>query len=298
MPSTSDSRQPAAAVEVVELALGHRVVDVDRRERQAAFLGHLVQAFHTGGRLFGDTLDLGQPRRIPGRARGELGLDRPVQRLFFLAGRVRDDGSILLGLAAQVQQQCRVAAVVEDHVGVAAIGPLEDTVRVVPVVVERFALDGEHGRAGGRDRGGGVVLRRIDIAAGPAHFRAECPQRFNQHGGLDRHVQRPGDARTAQRLLLGELVADGDQARHFRFGNADFLAAPVCKLDVGDDIVGASRGRFEYGAHLAPSFSCQRSGRAPFTRPADQSGAGAPSLAGRLSDNRSCRNAPRGGRGL
>ena len=197
-----------------------------------------------------------------------------------------------------MQQQCRIAAVVEDHVGVAAIGPLEDAVRVVPVVVERLALDREHGGAGRRDGGGGVILRRVDVAAGPAHFRAERPQCFDQHCGLDRHVQRSGNSCTTQRLLAGELVADCDEARHFRFGDADFLAAPVRKLDVGDDVIGASGVLFEYGAHLAPSFSCQRSGRAPLARPAILKGAGASSLAGRLSDDKSCRNAPRSRRGL
>ena len=47
----------AAAVEVVELALGGRVVDVDRREQQRVGRGHLVEAVHAGGRLFADALD-------------------------------------------------------------------------------------------------------------------------------------------------------------------------------------------------------------------------------------------------
>ncbi|KAG0767215.1 hypothetical protein G6F22_017685 [Rhizopus arrhizus] len=46
----------AAAVQVVELALGDRVVDVDRRDQQGAGLGQLVQAVHAGGGLFGDAL--------------------------------------------------------------------------------------------------------------------------------------------------------------------------------------------------------------------------------------------------
>jgi hypothetical protein len=46
-----------AAVDVVELALGHRVVDVDRREHQRAFLLHLIPTMHAGGRLFADAAD-------------------------------------------------------------------------------------------------------------------------------------------------------------------------------------------------------------------------------------------------
>ncbi len=49
----------AAAVEVVELRLGDRVVDVDRREQQVAGLGQLVEAVDAGRGLLGDPLDLG-----------------------------------------------------------------------------------------------------------------------------------------------------------------------------------------------------------------------------------------------
>ena len=67
----------AAAVEVVELRLGDRVVDVDRREQQLAVLGELVQAVHARRRLLGHALDvrggLGEALRV-GRERA---LERP-----------------------------------------------------------------------------------------------------------------------------------------------------------------------------------------------------------------------------
>src|SRR5207253_10033100 len=44
----------AAAVQVVELALGHAVIDVDRREAQRAGLDPFVQAVDAGRRLLGD----------------------------------------------------------------------------------------------------------------------------------------------------------------------------------------------------------------------------------------------------
>ena len=53
----------AAAVLVVELALGDRVVDVDRREEQVAGLGQLVEAVDTGRGLLGDALDACGDRR-------------------------------------------------------------------------------------------------------------------------------------------------------------------------------------------------------------------------------------------
>ena len=47
----------AAAVDVVELALGHRVVDVDGGEEQRARFHHLIQAMDAGRRLFADAAD-------------------------------------------------------------------------------------------------------------------------------------------------------------------------------------------------------------------------------------------------
>ena len=122
--------------------------------------------------------------------------------------------------------------------GRAAVGPLEDAVGVVPVVVQRLALDGEHRRAGGGDRRGGVVLRRVDVARRPAHVGAERLERLDQHRGLDGHVQRAGDARALQRLLRRVLLADRHQAGHLGLGDGDLLAAPVGEADVLDDIVG------------------------------------------------------------
>jgi hypothetical protein len=47
-------------------------------------------------------------------------------------------------------------------------------------------------------------------------------------------VDAAGDACALERLLLRELFADGHQAGHFGLGDADFLAAPGGKRQVGD----------------------------------------------------------------
>ncbi len=110
--------------------------------------------------------------------------------------------------------------------------------RVIPVFRQRLALDCEHRRAGGGDRGGGMILRRVDVAGCPAHFRTERLQRLDQHAGLDGHVQRAGDARAFQRLGLGEFLADRHQAGHLGFGDGEFLASPFGQGHVGDDVIG------------------------------------------------------------
>ena len=179
-------------------------------------------------------LILREPRRVPLRVALELRLDRGEQALLLLARGLGDQRGILLGARAEMQQQRRIAAVVEDHVGVAAVRPLEDAVRVVPVLGQRLALDGEHRGAARGDGRGGMVLGRVDVARGPAHLGAERVQRLDQHRGLDGHVQRAGDARAAQRLCCRELLADGHQAGHLGLGDPDLLAAPVGQPQVLD----------------------------------------------------------------
>ncbi|MNU91621.1 hypothetical protein D3C71_815160 [compost metagenome] len=245
----------AAAVQVVELALGDRVVHVDGAEQQRALGAHLVQAVHAGGRLFGHADDLGRLAGVPGVVHGQLGLDGGVQNAFFFAGRVGEHAQVFFGALAQVHEQRGVAAVVQDHVRAFALRALgtevEDGVGVVPVVLQRLALDGEHRRAGGGDGGGGVVLRREDVARGPAHFGAQGLQRLDQHGRLDGHVQRARDARALQGLALRELFTDGHQAGHLGFGDLDFLAAPGGKGQVGNRLVGGrDGGGLEYSAHV------------------------------------------------
>ena len=164
-------------------------------------------------------------------------LDRGEQDFLFLVGRaVEELGVAVLGADAEMDQQRGVAAVVEDHVRRAAVVPLEDLVGVVPVVLQALALDREHRHAVGGDRRGGVVLRRIDVAGGPAHVGAERGERLDQHAGLDRHVQRAGDAGALERLLRAVFLAGRHQAGHLDLGDGEFLAAPFGEPDVLDDV--------------------------------------------------------------
>ena len=276
----------AAAVEVVELRLGDAVVDVDGGPQQRALLLHLVEPVHARGGLLGHALDrlaeLGEPAL---RLLLQHLLDEREQDLLFLgAGRVQELHVAGLGAHAQVHEQRGVAAVVEDHVRHAAVAPLEQAQRVVPVVLQALALDGEHGRAAGGDRGRGVVLGRVDVAGDPAHVGAERLQGLDQHRGLDGHVQRAGDARALQRLRLAELLARRHQAGHLGLGDGDFLAAELGQADVLHHVVGTT-----CHGHKSPA-SCGQG--LPVALPREQAakrrapsmpsgrGHGAPSIAG------------------
>ena len=198
MPSISEWRH---AVLVVELGLGDRVVDVDRREQQCAAALELIKPVHAGGGLLGDALDVLAPCAV--KRVGSLG-DGAAQRL--------EDDAVLLGvvlvrlrygaggleLDAHVDQQGGVAAVVDDRVGALAVRPGQHLLGAPPVLLQRLALPGEDGNAlrvlgsavrADDDRRGGVVLGGEDVAADPAHVGAERGQRLDEHGRLDGHVQ-------------------------------------------------------------------------------------------------------------
>jgi len=96
-----------------------------------------------------------------------------------------------------------------------------------------------------------VILRREDVARSPANLGAECRQRFDQHGRLDGHVQRTGDARALQRLLRLVLFTRLHETGHFGLGDVQFLAAPVGKRQVGNDEILGIFGIDDCGVHHA-----------------------------------------------
>jgi hypothetical protein len=63
-----------------------------------------------------------------------------------------------------VHQQRGVAAVVQDHVRAAAVGPVQHLLGAPPVLLQGLALPGVDRDAAGGDGGGGVVLGREDVA--------------------------------------------------------------------------------------------------------------------------------------
>ena len=231
MPSTSDL---LAAVLVVELRLGDAVVDVDRRERQAALLHQLVEPVHPGRRLLRDAADRVARLDEPARARLHPLPDLREEELRLLAVGVLDQlGLALLDPGASQDVHRRVAAVVEDHVGAGL--EAEDAVGVGPVVLERLTFDCEHRDAGRGDRRRRMILRRVDVAGGPADLGAERRQRLDEDGGLDRHVQRAGDARALERLRRAELGPERHEAGHLGLGDLDLLATKIGERDVPDD---------------------------------------------------------------
>ena len=167
-----DQRVPAA-VEVVELRLRDRVVDVDRREQQRAGFGHLVKAVHTGGGLLGDALGSGP---LPCGARGMRSssgvdacqeLEDDLELLGVRGRRVRN-------LTRLLETGCRGArrgSRRRRRPG-SCSGRRSSGQRNAFSVQSQYSLSvspfhAVNPDAGRGDRGGGVVLGREDVAGRP-----------------------------------------------------------------------------------------------------------------------------------
>ncbi|AEM42107.1 hypothetical protein KVU_2268 [Ketogulonicigenium vulgare WSH-001] len=225
------------AVFVVEFRLGDAVVHVDRGERQLAFLVQIIQAMHTGRGFFGHALQRGALCGEPAGAGGQTFFDLVEQADLFFAGRHFDQAGLArLDPRADQHVKGRVTAIVEDHIR-RAFGKLEDLVGIGPVFLEAFALDRKDRRAGGGDGRCGVILGRKDVAAGPAHIRAQHFQRFDQRRRLNRHMQASRDTGAFQRLALAEFLAQRHQARHFGFSDVQLLAAKIRECNIFDDVI-------------------------------------------------------------
>jgi hypothetical protein len=230
----------AAAVDVVELGLRDRVVDVDGREEQRSRFHHLIEAMHARRRLLGNALD------VRGDARPALGIalqftSKELQDHSPLFGLVGGDKvghtARALALSALMNEQCGVTAIIDDQRWPAPIRPHQRLGSAPPVLIERFALPGEDGNASrildraarfgpAHDHGRrGVILRREDVAAHPAHVGAEDVQGLDQDRGLHGHVQRAHDAGTGQGFVMAVLLSNGHQARHLVLGQADLGTA-------------------------------------------------------------------------
>merc|ERR1719164_110065 len=231
----------AAAVDVVELGLGHAVVNVDGREEQLVLVGHLDEAVDAGGRLLGDAdhaVDHLDETGLVLEDRGLDGVEHALELGVVGGRRVRQRavlGVLDLELLALVEEQGGIASVVDDLVGAGAVRPGEGLLRAPPVLLERLALPGEDvGGAGADERGGGVVLGGEDVARAPADVTAEDLERLREHAGLDGHVQRAHDAHVLERLRRRELLARRHEAGHLVLGKVVLLAAEVREGHVGD----------------------------------------------------------------
>ena len=216
-PDDAVDERVAAAVEVVELRLGHRVVDVDRREQELAGFHHLIQAMDTGGGLLRHPADAG---RNLGQVLGVVGEDlttafeehTPLVGVAFVGNR---DRPCVLELEPLVHEHGGVAAVVEDEVGAtsrqasgtaarshhqysSSVSPFQAKTGV-PLGASRVPV-GPTATAAAAWSCVEKMLQLTQRTSAPSGY-----ERLDEHRGLHGHVQRASDSGAGKRLLIGVL---------------------------------------------------------------------------------------------
>jgi hypothetical protein len=111
-----------AAVQIVELRLGDRVVDVDGREEEFVLLGHDVEAVDTGGGFLRDADTTGSDLGVFLGVLGKLTSDESKDDLElsviggFGVGKDASLGVDLLGLNTFVNEKGQISSVVYDDI--------------------------------------------------------------------------------------------------------------------------------------------------------------------------------------
>ena len=225
----------AAAVKIVELGLGNRVVDVEGRKEQLTGLGQLIQAVNAGRGLLGDTSDpfgdLSPEARIlvvAGFQTGHQQLHVGRIVVLFQQRRVLFHGHTL------VNEHGRIAAVVHDQVRAAAVRPNQGLFGAPPVLRQGFPFPCEYGgRAFAGNGRGGVILGGKDVARCPADIGAQGLEGVDQHGRLDGHVQTAGHLEPLEGLLGTILFTHRHESRHFVFSQLQLPVTKIGQLQIG-----------------------------------------------------------------
>ena len=237
------------------MALGHRVVDVDRGEPEASLLGHLVEPLDPGGVSVADAPD---PCR-PGSPGGSLQSGPGSPRRGHLLPRWSRSRPPTRPSRPPPRCTSRVASPPSSRIMLAwpPWGHVEENpVGVVPVLVERLALAGEHREC---------HRPRSRQPRGPGWRRccrrpsASAPRASRARSGPRSGCQWSEPAMRAAFRAARELFADRHEPRHLGLGDLDLLPTPVGEREVRHLVVGELRKRSS--AYL---FAASRKNAAPF----------------------------------
>lgn len=189
-----------ASVEVVKLALGNRVVDVDGRDLELALLHHSIEVVDTSG------------------------------------GLLRESKASLEHLGVLlVNKGGKISTIVQDEVeGLSVLEGLELLLDTPEVLLLGLTLPGKDGDSSSSNSGGGVILSGEDVAGRPGNLSTKSNKGLNEDSGLNGHVQASSDTGALERLNISVLLAGLHKTRHFILGELNLLAAEGGKGDVGD----------------------------------------------------------------
>jgi len=227
-----------ATIDVIELGLGDGVVDVDGGEEEGSFLHHLVKSVDTSGGFLRNSLDVWDDLVEVSGVLLEDALKEGVDDLkFSVSFIVFQDGGVVLSGVTTVDEEGSITTIVDDEFGSLFSGEEDGSPGAFPVVFQVLSLPGEDWGSSGGDGSSGVVLGAVDVATAPADVGADGLEGFDQHSGLDGHVERASDTDVLEGLFRSVLFSGGHESGHFVLSELDFLATEVSLADVGDLVV-------------------------------------------------------------
>ena len=222
-----------ATVEVVELGLGDRVVDVESGDEKFADLLQFIEAMDSSGSFLGYAFPLFDHFVENSWRFGVNFFKKVFNDLLFFAGAGGIDPAVaVFEFIAFVKEEGDVAPVIDDELRAFALGVDDRLPGAVPVLLEGFALPSEDGNASGCDGGSGLILSGENIATGPADISAKGDESLDEDSGLDGHVKGTSHTDASERLGFGMLVADRHQSGHFLLGDNDFFATELGEGDI------------------------------------------------------------------
>mmetsp|Transcript_32869 Transcript_32869/g.38137 ORF Transcript_32869/g.38137 Transcript_32869/m.38137 type:complete len:436 (-) Transcript_32869:75-1382(-) len=190
------NKRVSATVDVVELALGDRVIDIDGSERQSSLFRKLVKSQNTSGGFFRDT------NEILGKSLKESWLsfhklDNKLEEFLlvftFSFSWVRKGsvfGEFFFPFKTFNQENSGITTVINNGSRAETSWEGKSLESVFPVFFKGFSLDGEDFCATFVNNcSSSVILSGIDVARAPSDISSECLQGVNQNGSLDSHVE-------------------------------------------------------------------------------------------------------------
>src|SRR6266576_6208416 len=138
-----------AAVKVVEFRFGHRIIDVDCRNEEPVFLMHFVKSMDSSGCFLGNTSPF-LDDLIPAKRIFALNLEQQIlYDLLFPVGRFSFRPiTAFLQFVPFVDEQSRVAAIIDYELRAFAVWMRERAVGAPPIIFEGLALPRENADAG------------------------------------------------------------------------------------------------------------------------------------------------------
>jgi len=235
----------SATEDVVELALGDGIVDVDGGADEFSLFSQFVKSGDTGGGFFRNTDDvLSESSESLGVFRDDLSEEGKKGFFIFRSGLGGiGEGAILFVLLFPLDtledEDSSITTIIDNSSGAVTIGEGQGLESAPPVFVEGFTLPGEDSGVlvvlG--DGSSSLILSGVDVARAPSDVSTEGLEGFDEDGSLDGHVKRTSDSASLKGLLSTEFFSAGHQAGHFDFSKIDFFSSPISEGKVSNFVI-------------------------------------------------------------